>query len=98
MSKLFRYVILFGGPVFVGAINLAGFALLGLAAFAVAGLPVALLVLAGMLFGTRHAVPTGPLGMACFVVGVAWLEWIVRKTRGFAAHRISFGWWNLREA
>jgi hypothetical protein len=59
------------------------FAIAGLAVFSVSRphLPVALLVLAGMLFGTRHAVPTGPLGMACFVVGVAWLEWVVRKTR-----------------
>jgi hypothetical protein len=61
----------------------------GLAVFSVSRprLPVALLVLAGMLFGTRHAVPFGPLGMACFVMGVAWLEWVVRKTRVPVEHR-----------
>ncbi len=65
------------------------FAVAGLAVFSVSRprLPVALLVLAGMLFGTRHVVPTGPLGMACFVVGVAWLEWVVRKTRVPVEHR-----------
>ncbi len=43
-------------------------------------LPAALLVPAGMLFGTTHVVPIGPLAMACLVAGAAWLE--------FAAHRV----------
>jgi hypothetical protein len=31
-----------------------------------------LLALAGMLFGTTHVVPLGPLGMACLIMAVAW--------------------------
>ena len=34
-------------------------------------LPYTLLILAGILFGTTHVVPFGPLGMACFVAAVA---------------------------
>jgi hypothetical protein len=54
----------------------------GLAVFSVGRprLPATFLVLAGMLFGTTHVVPIGPLGMACFAVGAAWLEWAVRRT------------------
>ena len=31
------------------------------------GLPAALLGLAGALFGAAHPMPTGPLGLACFL-------------------------------
>jgi hypothetical protein len=34
----------------------------------------ALLIMAGLLFGTTHVVPFGPLGMACFTVAAALLE------------------------
>ena len=40
----------------------------------------ALLILSGILFGTTHVVPYGPLGMACFVVAAALLEF-ARKTQ-----------------
>src|SRR6266851_1278298 len=78
-----------GSSAWVISMLSAAIAVAGLAVFSVSRprLPVALLVLAGMLFGTRHVVPTGPLGMACFVVGVAWLEWVVRKTRVPVEHR-----------
>jgi Uncharacterized protein conserved in bacteria len=36
--------------------------------------PASLLLLSGILFGTTHVLPYGPLGMACFVVAVALLE------------------------
>jgi hypothetical protein len=50
--------------------------LLGLAAFLVTrrSLPASLLILAGILFGTMHVVPYGPLGMACFVGAAAFVE------------------------
>ncbi len=59
----------------------------GLAVFSVAHprLPAALFVLAGMLFGSTHVVPFGPLGMACFAGGVLWLELVVRRSRVSAA-------------
>jgi hypothetical protein len=38
------------------------------------GLPVAMLILSGILFGTTHAVPYGPLGMLCFALAAALLE------------------------
>ncbi len=41
--------------------------------------PASLLILSGILFGTTHVVPYGPLGMACFVLGVALLEFTPRK-------------------
>lgn len=44
------------------------------AALAVAGMPSALLLAAGMLFGTTHVTPYGPLAMACFVVAAALIE------------------------
>jgi hypothetical protein len=34
----------------------------------------ALLIMAGLLFGTTHVVPFGPLGMACFTIAAALLE------------------------
>jgi hypothetical protein len=42
-------------------------------------LPASLLVVSGILFGTSHVVPYGPLGMACFVMAVALLEFAPRK-------------------
>jgi hypothetical protein len=37
-------------------------------------MPVALLFMTGLLFGTTHVPPYGPLGMACFVVASALIE------------------------
>ncbi len=37
-------------------------------------LPYTLLILAGILFGTTHVVPFGPLGMACFLGAVAVIQ------------------------
>jgi hypothetical protein len=55
---------------------------LGLVSFVIsqASLSVSLLVLSGILFGITHVVPYGPLGMACFVIAVALIE--------FAPHRV----------
>jgi hypothetical protein len=39
----------------------------------------ALFILAGVLFGTTHVVPFGPLGMACFLIAVALLEFSPNK-------------------
>jgi len=36
--------------------------------------PASLLLLSGILFGTTHVIPYGPLGMACFVTAIALLE------------------------
>lgn len=44
-------------------------------------LPVALLIISGILFGTTHVVPYGPLGMLCFVLAVALLEFAPQKVR-----------------
>src|SRR5258706_14193599 len=46
-------------------------ALIGLIGLIVArpSLPPSLLITSGILFGTTHVVPYGPLGMACFVMG-----------------------------
>ena len=40
-----------------------------------------LFILAGILFGTTHVVPYGPLGMACFFLAVALLEFAPHKAR-----------------
>ena len=37
-------------------------------------IPVGLLIVSGILFGTTHVVPYGPLGMACFVLAAALIE------------------------
>ena len=44
-------------------------------------LPASLLIVSGILFGTTHVVPYGPLGMACFVVAVALLEFIPHEAQ-----------------
>jgi hypothetical protein len=44
-------------------------------------LPYTLLILAGILFGTTHVVPFGPLGMACFAAAVALLQSAPRTVR-----------------
>jgi hypothetical protein len=44
-------------------------------------LPASLLVVSGILFGTTHVVPYGPLGMACFVVAVVLLERMPHKAQ-----------------
>ncbi len=41
--------------------------------------PASLLIVSGILFGTTHVVPYGPLGMACFVTAVAFLEFEPNK-------------------
>src|SRR6266496_2472620 len=43
------------------------------------GLPAAMLILSGVLFGTTHVVPYGPLGMACFVIAASLFEFAPRK-------------------
>jgi hypothetical protein len=64
-------------------------AVAGLAVFSVARprVPAALFVLAGILFGTTHVVPFGPLGMLCFAGGILWLELVERKTQRPAAQQ-----------
>jgi len=44
-------------------------------------LPISLLILSGILFGTTHVVPYGPLGMACFVMASTLLEFGLLKAR-----------------
>jgi hypothetical protein len=44
-------------------------------------LPAGLLIVAGILFGTTHVVPYGPLGMACFITAIALLELAPRKAQ-----------------
>jgi len=44
-----------------------------------ASVPASLLIVSGILFGTTHVVPYGPLGMACFVTAVALLEFAPKK-------------------
>jgi hypothetical protein len=41
--------------------------------------PSTLLILGGILFGTTHIPPFGPLGMACFVVAAAALQFVPRS-------------------
>jgi hypothetical protein len=48
-------------------------------------LPASLLILSGILFGTTHVVPYGPLGMACFVIAVAILKFAPNKVTKTAA-------------
>lgn len=50
--------------------------MIGVICFLIArpGLPAALLIMSGILFGTTHVVPYGPLGMACLVLAIALLE------------------------
>jgi hypothetical protein len=52
-------------------------------------LPAALFVLAGMLFGTTHIVPIGPLGMVCLAAGAAWLEFAARRVETPAEKRMA---------
>jgi hypothetical protein len=59
-----------GTPLWWGAVAVTGLAIFGLSR----RFPAMLLALAGMLFGTTHVVPLGPMGMACLVVAVAWLQ------------------------
>jgi len=56
-------------------------ALIGLICLIVARppLPASLLIVSGIFFGTTHVVPYGPLGMACFVIAAALLEFAPRK-------------------
>jgi hypothetical protein len=42
-------------------------------------LPASLLIVSGILFGTTHVVPYGPLGMACFIAAVVLLELVPHK-------------------
>jgi len=51
-------------------------------------MPAALFVLAGMLFGTTHVVPIGPLGMVCLAAGAAWLEFAARRVETPAEKRM----------
>jgi hypothetical protein len=53
-----------------------GVFMIGLVAFAIAhfSLLTASLILAGVLFGTTHVVPYGPLGMACIILASIMLE------------------------
>jgi len=44
-------------------------------------LPATLLVLSGILFGTTHVPPYGPLGMLCFVLAVLLLEFAPSKAQ-----------------
>jgi hypothetical protein len=44
-------------------------------------LPVSLLILSGVLFGTTHVLPYGPLGMLCFVAAAAMLEFAPNKAK-----------------
>jgi hypothetical protein len=44
-------------------------------------LPASLLILSGILFGTAHVTPVGPLGMACFVLAAALLEFTANKAQ-----------------
>ena len=61
----------FGSPIWW-----IGVALIGLAAFIIGGtsLRTSMLVLSGVLFGTTHVVPFGPLGMVCFLLAAILLE------------------------
>src|SRR5258706_6635091 len=45
-------------------------------------LPPSLLITSGILFGTTQVVPYVPLGMACYVMAVALLEFAPRKGQG----------------
>lgn len=51
--------------------------------------PVAMLMLAGIFFGTTHVVPYGPLGMACFLIAVTLLEIERRRTGRTSAPAVS---------
>ena len=51
-------------------------------------LPVALLALAGSLFGASHVPPTGPLGAACFLAAAAYLD-LTGATEDSAARTLS---------
>ena len=70
----------------VGKISLAWWLVLivvGLVMF-IAGkppIPVALLILAAALFGAAHPMPTGPLGLACFLGAAIWIEFRQKKMR-----------------
>jgi hypothetical protein len=57
--------------------------LVGLISFVITNrsLPVSLLLLSGILFGTTHVVPYGPLGMACLVMATLLLELAPQKER-----------------
>ena len=44
-------------------------------------LPASLLILSGILFGTTHVVPYGPLGMACLGAAIALLAFAPAKAR-----------------
>jgi hypothetical protein len=58
-----------------------GVALIGLIAFVLGrpSLPTSMLILSGVLFGTTHVVPFGPLGMACLLVAAIQLEFVANK-------------------
>ena len=43
-------------------------------------IPATLLVLAGTLFGASHVVPTGPLGMLCFLGAAVYMKLVPEKT------------------
>jgi hypothetical protein len=43
--------------------------------------PVSFLIVSGILFGTTHVVPYGPLGMVCFVLAITFLEFVPNKAR-----------------
>src|SRR5262249_39269645 len=44
-------------------------------------LPASLLIVSGILFGTSHVVPYGPLGMACYIAAIALLEFVPQKVQ-----------------
>ena len=44
--------------------------------------PSTLLTLAGALFGAAHPMPTGPLGLACFLGAAVYIEFWRRDSPG----------------
>ncbi|HYS11931.1 MAG TPA: hypothetical protein VEN28_01370 [Burkholderiaceae bacterium] len=46
--------------------------------------PSALLIVSGVLFGTLHVPPFGPLGMLCFLAAALWLEFGAQMHRSTA--------------
>ena len=49
--------------------------------------PVALMILAALIFGMSHASPNGPIGMACLVAAFVWLEFFPDSTRRSAPNQ-----------
>ena len=51
--------------------------------------PVALMILAALIFGMSHASPNGPIGMSCLVAAFIWLEFFPDSTRMSAPNQKS---------